>query len=80
MGGLVERYRQSIQTQQAKYLIDITDDDCKALESGMTKCSQWLPGHDQAAAENVSVPNPEELSHDIEALEKWVKTISKRRN
>lgn len=80
VGGLVERYRQSIQTQQAKYLIDITDDDCKALESGMTKCSQWLPGHDQAAAENVSVPNPEELSHDIEALEKWVKTISKRRN
>jgi len=30
-----------------------------------------MPGHDQAAAENVSVPNPEELSHDIEALEKW---------
>jgi hypothetical protein len=80
LGGVVERYRQSIQTQQAKYLSDITVDDCKVLESGMTKCSRWLPGHDQAPAENVSVPNPEELSHDIEALEKWVKTILKRRN
>lgn len=80
LGGVVERYRQSIQTQQAKYLSDITADDCKALESGMTKCSRWLPGHDQAPAEIVSVPNPEELSNDIEALEKWVKTISKRRN
>lgn len=78
LGGVVERYRQSIQTQQAKHLTDITEDDCKALESGMTKCSRWL--HDRAPAENDSVPNPEELSQDIEALENWVKIISKRRN
>lgn len=79
LGGVVERYRQSIQTQRAKYLTDITEDDCNALESGMTKCSRWT-GHDQAPAENVSVPNPDELSRDIGALEEWVKTISKRRN
>ncbi|MDO8727920.1 MAG: AAA family ATPase [Candidatus Methanoperedens sp.] len=78
LGGVVERYRQSIQTQRAKHLTDITEEDCKTLESGMTKCSRWT-GHDQAPAENVSVPNPDELSQDIEALEDWVNTISKRR-
>lgn len=79
LGGVVERYRQNVQTQQAKHLSDISDKDCKALESGITKCSRWLPGHDQAPAENVPVPDPEELKHDIDALEEWVKTISRRR-
>lgn len=78
LGGVVERYRQSIQTQQAKHLSDITDDDCKALEYGMTNCSRCL--HDSSPVENVPVPGPDELKHDIADLEKWVKTISKRRN
>jgi ABC-type dipeptide/oligopeptide/nickel transport system ATPase subunit len=79
LGGVVERYRNSIQTQQARHLSDITGDDCQALDAGMTKCSRWLPGHDQAPAENVPVPDPEELRGDIEALENWRKTILTRR-
>ncbi|MCK4788078.1 MAG: AAA family ATPase [Desulfobacteraceae bacterium] len=79
LGGVVELYRNSIQTQQAKHLSDITEDDCQVLEAGMTKCSRWLPGHDQAPAENVPIPYPEELRGDIEALENWRKTILTRR-
>jgi energy-coupling factor transporter ATP-binding protein EcfA2 len=79
LGGVVERYRPSIQTLHAKLLADITEDDCDRLEAGMTKCSRWLPGHDQSAAENVSIPEPKELSEDIAALEAWMKTITKRR-
>lgn len=79
LGGVVERYRPSIQTLRARYLSDITEEDCKALDAGMTKCSRWLPGHDQAAAENAGVPDPAELKIDIDALETWVTTISKRR-
>jgi len=79
LGGVVERYRPSVQTQQAKHLSDITAEDCKALEDGMTKCSRWLPGHDQSPAENVAVPEPEELKADIEELEEWMQTIQKRR-
>lgn len=77
LGGVVERFRQNIQTQQAKDLSDISDEDCKALESGMAKCSRWL--HDQAPAENVPVPDPEELKQDIDAFDEWVKAISRRR-
>jgi hypothetical protein len=79
LGGVVERYRQNIQTQQVKQLSDITEEDCRILEAGITKCSRWLPGHDQAPAENVPTPDPSELKSDVDALESWVKTISKRR-
>jgi hypothetical protein len=78
--GVVERYRPGIQTQQVAQLADITSEDCKAVETAMTKCSKWLPGHDQAAAARVPLPRPEELKVDIDALDKWVAAIRSRRN
>lgn len=79
LGGIVERYRPGVQTQQIAQVADITADDCKVVETAMTKCSTWLPGHDQAAAARAPVPGPDELKADIEALENWVKAIRKRR-
>ena len=68
-----------IQTQQIAVVADISQEDCQAVEAAMTKCSRWLPGHDQAAAARAPVPEPTELKGDIEALENWVATIRKRR-
>jgi AAA domain len=79
LGGVVERYRPSVQTQQISQIADITAEDCKAVETAMTKCSTWLPGHDQAAAARAPVPESVELKNDIEALEKWVAAIRTRR-
>jgi hypothetical protein len=45
----------------------------------MTKCSKWLPGHDQAAAARAAIPEPSVLKADIDALENWVAAIRKRR-
>ena len=50
LNSLVMRYRPSIETQRLAQLSDITDADCKTVETAMTKCSTWLPGHDRAAA------------------------------
>ena len=80
LGGVVERYRPSVQTQQVKQVADITDEDCKALTVAMTKCSKWLPGHDQASAARAELPDPGVLKADIEDLDNWVSTIRKRRN
>ena len=80
LNGVVERYRENIQTQQVKKLSDISEQDCEQFEAGMTKCSKWLPGHDQAPAENEDVPEPSELKADIDALDQWVKEITKRRS
>lgn len=79
LGGVVERYRPGVQTQQIAQIADISAEDCKAVEAAMTKCSTWLPGHDKAAAARAPVPAPAELKTDIEALASWVAAIRKRR-
>lgn len=79
LGGVVERFRPGVQTQQVIKIADITEEDCKEMDAAMTKCSKWLPGHDQAAAARAEVPEPDVLKTDIEKLEKWVAAIRKRR-
>lgn len=79
LGGVVERFRPGVQTLHVNDIADITDEDCKAVERAMTKCSKWLPGHDQAPAARSEVPEPIEISADIEALDEWVSSIHKRR-
>ena len=76
---VVERYRPGVQTQQLLMIADITEEDCRKLEVAMTKCSKWLPGHDEAAAARAPVPCPDVLKADIELLEGWIDTINKRR-
>lgn len=79
LGGVVERFRGSVQTRQVASLADITEDDCKAVTSAMTKCSRWLRGHDDAPAARAEVPEPAELRGDIETLEKFLGDIRRRR-
>ena len=79
LGGVVERYRPGIQTRQVTMISDITEDDCRAVDAAMTKCSRWLTGHDQAAAARAEVPGPDALKADIEELENWVSGIRERR-
>lgn len=79
LAGTVERFRPGVQTQQIGKIADITAEDCGTLEAAMTKCSRWLPGHDQAPAARAPVPEPAELKADIEALERWVGAIRGRR-
>jgi energy-coupling factor transporter ATP-binding protein EcfA2 len=80
LGGIVERFRPGVQTQHIATIADITDRDCQIVDTAMTKCSKWLPGHDQAAAARAPVPEPAELKADIEALEKWIAEIRSRRS
>ena len=80
LGGVVERFRPGVQTLHVGVIADVTREDCKAVERAMTKCSKWLPGHDRAAAAPAEMPEPEELSADIGALDEWVSAINKRRH
>lgn len=79
LGGIVERFRPSVQTLHIGTIADVESSDCQAVESAMTKCSKWLAGHDQAAAARAAIPSPQELRNDIESLERWVSNIRKRR-
>jgi len=79
INGAVVRFRRSIQTQQLRHLADITNDDLRAIEQGMTKCSRFLEGHDEPGAVMDPVPDPHELMADIESLEEWVNQMRPRR-
>lgn len=79
LGGIIERFRPSVETQRLTRVADITDEDCNVVRAGMTKTSAWLTGHDHAAAARVPVPGPDELKKDIEALETWIRGVNKRR-
>ncbi len=76
----VERYRKRVETNRVKRLHKIDEQDCKALEEGMTKCSKWEGGHDHAAAEGAPFPDPAEIEQDITKLDVWVKVVRKKHN
>lgn len=79
LSGVVERYRPGVQTQQVAQIADITAEDCRTVETAMTKCSKWIVGHDQAPAARAEIPEPAGLKADIKALETWISAIRKRR-
>jgi len=62
-----------------KKIGDITAEDLKTIDTGMTKSSKWEGGNDQALAVNEPLPAPSEVKADIEALESWVAAVRKRR-
>lgn len=80
LSGVVERYRQSVQTQgRIMDLSDICRADCQAVQDGMSKCSTFMHGHDQSPADNRPFPEPGEVRDDIDALAAWMANIRKRR-
>jgi hypothetical protein len=79
LNDVVERFRLSVETQRVRVLSDINEGDCKAVDDGMTECSRWIIGHNHAAAEDATVPEPAELKKQIHALDTWVKSIRQRR-
>jgi len=79
LGKVVERYRPGVQTQQVLMLADIEEADCRTLDAAMSKCSRWIPGHDEAAAARAPVPLPDVMKADIEQLEGWCDAINRRR-
>jgi energy-coupling factor transporter ATP-binding protein EcfA2 len=80
LGQVVTRFGREVQTSRLRYTTDIKDQDIKAIDEGMTKCSRFMQGHDQAYAVNEKVVPPNELTGDIDALDEWVKNMRPRRN
>ena len=80
-GDVVVRYRHDVQSLKLRNLRiwQIDEDDVKGIESGMTRSSAWLRGHDQPAAVDEAVPEPRELRADLKALEDWVKNVRTKR-
>lgn len=79
MASTIKRFSRKVSTQLLRFVHDITEADVTAVDAGMSACSTWLPGHDQAAALNTKMPPPDVLAAAIEDLETWREGIVKRR-
>jgi len=73
---VVERFGEGVSTQRLKSVV-VTDDDYREVEAGMTKSSKFE--HDAATAVGrLPIPDPRELSDDIERLATWRNAVNKR--
>jgi len=79
LNDVVEPYRTTIETKKVNKLHDISKEDYTALEDGMAKCSRWMRGHVQPAADGTPFPEPAHLQKCIQDLDDWVQGIRKRR-
>ena len=73
--GVVLRFRKGISTQLLAGVV-VEDADYSAIESAMTKCSNYA--HDQAPLGGTLIPDPDELLADINGLEGWRAGVVKR--
>lgn len=75
--NVVQRYRPGIETKRLEG-VEVHNEDYKAIHFAMKKCSRLMGGHDQAAAVNFTLPEPDEVSNDITQLEDFIKSIRSR--
>lgn len=74
----VQRFGEGVMTQRLRQVV-VTDDDYREIHAGMTKSSKFE--HDSAVRiGRLPVPDPDELSKDIEKLDEWRRAIIQRRN
>lgn len=73
---VVVRFRNSVETNRLKK-VSVTAEDIAIITKNMTKCSIFV-GHDGAMEGNPSMPDHNELSSDVEALENWRKVMVDR--
>lgn len=77
LNGAVMRFQRGVETKRIKALVDITEVDYQRIERAMSKCSECV--HDEAAAINTSMPEPDQVAEDIADLNDWVAEIRGRR-
>jgi hypothetical protein len=59
--------------------VRVETDDVKIIDQNMTKCSEWLRGHDKAKTISINLPAPKEVLHDIDSLNSFVAAIRGRK-
>lgn len=73
--NVVVRFRRGVSTQLLAG-VTVDDVDYACVDNGMTKCSNYA--HDQAQLGGTTVPDPDELLSDINALDGWRLHVIKR--
>jgi hypothetical protein len=77
MASVVQRFGEGVSTQKLKSVL-VIDNDYKQIEEGMSKSSKFE--HDAASTVGrLPIPDPDELSADIESLEEFRASVENRK-
>lgn len=75
--NVVTRHQREIKTQELRYVV-VENDDFTEIYKSMTKCSEWMIGHDKSKTLSVDRPSPPEIHEDIKSLSEFVSKVNKR--
>jgi energy-coupling factor transporter ATP-binding protein EcfA2 len=74
---VIKCFGAEVQTMRLKE-VEVTTDDYRRIDAGMSKCSKWMTGHRKAAAIDINQPAPLELDADISELRSFKKDVRTR--
>ena len=78
LADVVQRHRRAINTQgKIDKLAKIQDEDCRYLDKLMTEYSRYE--HSQPLEAPVSLPSPEKMEQDFNALKDWIAEFKQRK-
>jgi hypothetical protein len=76
--GVVLRTQHEVKTQSLAQ-VEVTADDRRAVDQGMTRVSGLIAAHDQAAALAEPWPAPDQILEDVVTCRRWVESVDARR-
>lgn len=71
--GALRRFQQEIKTMSLKHLHLVTEKQVQECSEGMTRTSDWIDAHDHATELALTIPLPDEVERDVQALVDWHK-------
>ena len=75
---VVRRHSAEVQTIRLSG-VEVSDDDHIAVFQAMSKCSEWMTGHDKSKSLDVNRPSPKEIKADMNKLQELIGAVRKRR-
>lgn len=69
LNQVVTRFGRGVQTNRLKRLLDLTEEDLKRIDAGMSKCSTYFRGHDSAPSVGDPYPTMDEVEEDLSAID-----------
>jgi len=79
LNQVVTRFGRGVQTNRLKRLTDLTEDDFKRIEHGMSKCSTYFRGHDSAPTVGDPYPTIDEVETDLNEIDDFNKELQSTR-
>lgn len=70
---VVQRFQRGVSTLGLGK-VSVAPDDVAPVTAGMTKCSNYT-GHDGAPEANIPIPEPADMTSDLNDLENWRKAV-----